>query len=1153
MTFPLPQKRRPSILGGQHWYNTIRGNNMLHSGRLSGRILLVAAGLVLTCVRMAGAAEPDIAWAPKPFTFEPGASVRYIDFENGDDANSGTQAHPWRHHPWDKNAAGTAAACKGIHTYCFKRGAAYRGSLVATESGAPGEPIRLTVDPSWGTGRAVLCGSRLVKGPWLRCDAQSAPDVPAAGRTKTWYVDLDKTSAPRLLWEVRDGKITRIPIARTPNWRIVNHDDPRSEWWEFTGRVLEVNITLESAKGFKVGERITGTGRWEDFDENRDNIAKGRNRIVAVTKDAIKIEAREWKKGEIKRGGVITNGKVRTKIIGMDGTHTLYSRMVDSKNLTHKAPSYYTGAVMWSETDIMPRPIAMHVLGYDPAERSLRILSRRNYSGPTQYNRYFLEGLPQFLDSAGEFCFVEQGERSGLPATAGRLYLRLPGDRDPNHAVIEAAHDCILIKIRNQSHIEISGLDIRFGNTIKCGSTEARHAPQHTNAVYIVGNCARVTVRNCRIHDVPYGVISIIEKKGDMLDSLAVTDNDMWDLDGAAIALSNGRGHYALTSLGGRMIHARVMRNRLQRIGRRKLHLWGLGGHAIDMSGGEVVEVAGNVIDDTWGAGIRVFNGGDFSHGDISRPLIRVLIHHNKATNTLRGIQDYGGIASWMGGPSYVYNNISGNPVGYKHHNYRRLERKDWYRTSCYGVGIYIDGQYKGYVFNNIMWGKNNNVNDRIYNSCGFNEAMGFMNVVFNNTIYNFGVGLHKGMTQHNRCYYLGNLMLDIGHKFIQQEPQPHVVEHHSLAWAKNVYSGEPQNFGQLGHDVYPALKDWQKAMNERRALAPEAGILAPGDQVRDAATHDFNLRRGSAAIDRGARVFVPWALYAVVGEWGFYRHPADPAVILGENINMNEEWFARSMFQDIPRNDLKGHGIDDGNYKIGALENWTRGALELNGGDEFCVLAHADLVKDYTWADTRSKKTGTFAGKNRVTVDMDANNFLIEIVFKTRAGQSTGGLVCKCARQGYILEMADNGMAKMDLQFGGSACSRTSAAVVNDGKWHHLIAEVNRKNPQGINLYLDGRLSNGPWSGRMDKTTSLSNPADFLVGKTGVGAAGDSERFFAGALDFLRVSRGTLADAETTIEELYQWEVDGPFLKDFHGRSPTGRSRDAGAVEYVK
>jgi hypothetical protein len=38
------------------------------------------------------------------------------------------------------------------------------------------------------------------------------------------------------------------------------------------------------------------------------------------------------------------------------------------------------------------------------------------------------------------------------------------------------------------------------------------------------------------------------------------------------------------------------------------------------------------------------------------------------------------------------------------------------------------------------------------------------------------------------------------------------------------------------------------------------------------------------------------------------------------------------------------------------------------------------------------------------------------------------------------------------------------------------------------------------------------------------------------------------LADANTTIEELYAWEFDGPQFRDFGGRKSSG-ARDAGAV----
>jgi hypothetical protein len=72
----------------------------------------------------------DLEWTPKAFQFKRGKSVRYIDFEAGDDLNDGlSKEKPWKHHPWDPAALGQAKLCCGIHTYIFKQGIVYRGQL----------------------------------------------------------------------------------------------------------------------------------------------------------------------------------------------------------------------------------------------------------------------------------------------------------------------------------------------------------------------------------------------------------------------------------------------------------------------------------------------------------------------------------------------------------------------------------------------------------------------------------------------------------------------------------------------------------------------------------------------------------------------------------------------------------------------------------------------------------------------------------------------------------------------------------------------------------------------------------------------------------------------------------------------------------------
>ena len=86
--------------------------------------------------------------------------------------------------------------------------------------------------------------------------------------------------------------------------------------------------------------------------------------------------------------------------------------------------------------------------------------------------------------------------------------------------------------------------------------------------------------------------------------------------------------------------------------------------------------------------------------------------------------------------------------------------------------------------------------------------------------------------------------------------------------------------------------------------------------------------------------------------------------------------------------------------------------------------------------------------------------------------------------------------------------------------------------------FYLDGEKA-GAQPLKLADGESLRNRSDLTIGSNGL----------VGAIDFLRVCRGTLADAYTTIEELYEWEFNGPHLYDFAGRKPDGE-RDAGALE---
>ena len=65
----------------------------------------------------------------------------------------------------------------------------------------------------------------------------------------------------------------------------------------------------------------------------------------------------------------------------------------------------------------------------------------------------------------------------------------------------------------------------------------------------------------------------------------------------------------------------------------------------------QTAEVAGNIFDRVCAQGIDV-HGAKSSGAATDRPFTRLLIHHNKAVDTLLNNDDFGGIETWQGGPS---------------------------------------------------------------------------------------------------------------------------------------------------------------------------------------------------------------------------------------------------------------------------------------------------------------------------------------------------------------------------------------------------------------------------------------------------------------------------------------------------------------------
>ena len=1141
----------------------------------------------------------DLEWAPQPFVFKAGEAVRYIDFDSGNDARDGqSKQTAWKHHPWDPNAAGQAKACKGPHTYVFKQGVVYRGELDANESGTPATPIILTRDPSWGTGPAVICGSEVVTGWKKGADNSLIPEP-----EKVWHVDL--TWAPRLLWMAgSDGTVTRLALARTPNWRITDPDDIKSEWWT-----------------------------WKNPEKPFDNYAtiNGQRRHLAFDHEQIN---------------------------------------------TNHPQDYYQGAIVWTTKGwVMGNPFPARVLAVDREKGSLTFAGQ--WGGEPSYKiirgcQYYLDDKPQYLDSPAEFWFDKKG-------SGGRLYLRLPGDQDPNTAHLEVAKRIHMIESRGMSHVRVRGLTFRFPN-VYWNLVAAPYWVSHESldvqpgCVRLLGSGTDLEVSHCTFEHVHKGVRFKAMGRQDVIDRVVVQDNVFSDTDSGGVELGDSTTYGDVAPPMGRLYDVRVLRNKFDHIGLRPdLFSQGV---AVAIDYAETAEVAGNRFERIAAQGIDV-HGAKASGAATDRPFTRLLIHHNKAVDTLINVDDFGGIETWQGGPAYVYDNLSGNPGGYRSWDHALNPNAE----NRFGHAYYLDGAFKNYYFNNIAWGKSKGPAGKLANTAAFQEIISYQNTFFNNTVFNFVTGSRRQEPEAGRVKFLGNLWQGIGLRvFRDADPartaaagdkaaaSPSRKEYalETDAYARNVFYDVGESFGVLESSGrwLNTFETFRDTLASAKPLAADVGLVAGQPLLRDAEAHDFRPAANSAARGQGAKVFVPWSLYETVAEWNFHPLPGDPTRILDEHWCMPPYYTGRDDYYKFPTYPLKGINITLKDYENGPLENWTKGALRLNGSDQYAVLRNAEIcspvkysvsyspppwvvvtcpkamspgqryevkmvlrdVKDglklsadlnwskksgafgggntwggpaqeikgagpYTFTYTPQDKpdlgnfvltiyvspTGDFADKTLLATTMvpvgvaegqprtvtlggervnqartaagadlsspqfHTSSFLIEAYFKTAPSQTNSVLIQKMDAIGWVLGINKQGGVTLAASAGKTTPWLASRSVVNDGQWHHVIAEADRK-AGTFTLYIDGKPdASGPGLGA---EPSLANNADLYVGGAMNG------HYLNGTIEFLRLARGTLADSKTTIGELHAWEFHGPFLNDFAGRRRPGDGGCAGAID---
>jgi hypothetical protein len=507
--------------------------------------------------------------------------------------------------------------------------------------------------------------------------------------------------------------------------------------------------------------------------------------------------------------------------------------VVDSKHLTRE-PEYYLGAQVWIEgsanmSGVKPR--RERLKGFDAEKRAFvgQVTER-------PHCRYYLEDKPHYLDEPSEYYLA------ALDGGKHRLFVRLPEDRDPRGAHIEGSRLPVLVTIESGcSHLAVSGLS--FTHTywpLAAQSIRSIFAGGGPACIEMAGHGRDLAVTNCRFTYVAQAIKVRAEGADSRIEEVLFADNEVCHaiLQGAVFANGATWGG-ANPETVGVLTKLQILRNRFFDVG---------GGvsqnHCLQVHHAEEVEVAGNFTDRTYGSGVHIWGTKSTRLDERHKPFARLLIHHNKCVDTLLNTCDFGGIETWQGGPTYVYNNISGNPGGYWHFELSHPDSGHWrsnpWISARMGPAYYLDGAFKQYYFNNIAWGKNNEIGNPLCNSMAFQEVLGTMNKFFNNTAYMFGAfSTHMGTPNQYATAYLANVLLDISHTGFHHRG---VDEENAreLAVGHNIQCPAPENVSSH----HPEPGELNRFQQEHGSPLPTFGEIVEGPVVRDAAGHDFRPTR---------------------------------------------------------------------------------------------------------------------------------------------------------------------------------------------------------------------------------------------------------------------------------------------------------------------
>lgn len=741
----------------------------------------------------------------------------WVDASKGVDTAEGTSADA----PLRTINAATTLASAGTTVHLAPGD--YRESVAVPTDGASDKPLRIVA--TGGRNSARVMGSEPASSVgWVRLTDPGEIALGAGVDVATasiWKADLAAWAlkAPPRFVVVRatDGAVTRLALAREPDWQVQTEWKNHVFWWDAEGGTAPSACDPVAQDDCDIPER---SDRYL-VDYHSDTEPAG-------------IEA-----GSLASLGDVTGATAYVKDC-MTGFYMYRRRVAETpeagKVRLEKLPEGYTEGC-WFD--------------HNPAYPALGL-----------HSKYYLEGLSKFLDTPGEWYFNEASQT---------LYVWTPDGKSPDQAGVEISVRDTGVELSNRSWVELVNLDVELfqEDGIKITNGEEK---DKSHGLTLSGLDIGWSTRGLKVAQGP--------KKGSADDvqirGLTLRDSRIHDMESLGIYYWSGSGKdFARPGI----TDSRFFRNELARIGFRDNEQgsvavgFGRADHLL-FQANHVHHIAHTCVsvDQAQTSSTQGFSlpPEAILTGDI-------LVKGNLFENCVLNAGDASGLGFWGALADYSHTfrdtlavgNVSRNNIGY---TWVSDKRQNWMYHGKGGMGYYINFAGGMHFFRNIAY---NNGLDAFMQSEGWiDQPVVIANNTFAGSVNGYSMSGDQAYSKQNVGFdSVNNIFLHL-RRFAMGAGDPAVLKgkvsidnnlYHLVGWEPWPQHTPGILAGDLlgtGYQEIPTLEEVRSKMGfELHGVSGDPKLAGFDPSVEDGTWQDFRLTASSdLAIDKGQPLPAPLA-----------------------------------------------------------------------------------------------------------------------------------------------------------------------------------------------------------------------------------------------------------------------------------------------------